>query len=431
MSGAALAIDDDVADGAEHADRGEGGEHAERRAPARGRRRAAACWRLLRSLRADIGLSRVGVRRPASRRLPPAAMLCAWRRTSAQPRSASPALASGVAPALRAVAVVARCSCGSRACWPCSARGLSQRAADFDPAGIAGALRPAARHAGRRRPPAGTPSGTWRSPHDGYGADPARPAFFPLYPLLAARRWARSSASALIARRRCVSFARRRALAAAAPADARSSSASARPRAGGAGARAVPDGVLLLGGLQRGAVPRAVGRRGLRRAHRALGVGGRARRAGGGDAQRGRRAARPARAAVVGALAPARATRAWLALVPLGLARLLRRPGARRARRARAVPRPGRSGSARSPARSSARGTARSPRGTARASCCPARARPSTSPGRRRPVRRRRAQPRAVRVRSSPASRRWSASLRRLPLAYGAYCVAALALPLS
>ena len=108
----------------------------------------------------------------------------------------------------------------------------------------------------------------------------------------------------------------------AAPPRRRSTTASRVARGDGARDGVLPDVVLPLGGLQRVAVPRAVGRRGLRGADRPLGVGGHPRRPRGGDAQRGGRAARrPARAPLVGRARRRREARPALARA---------RPGRRR-----------------------------------------------------------------------------------------------------
>ena len=217
-----------------------------------------------------------------------------------------------------------------------------------------------------------------------------------------------------------------------------------RARRAQRGARhgAVSDVVLLLGGLQRVAVPRAVGRRGLRGAARALGAGPAC------SARSRRRRAAPASLLLVplailylwdgGAAAPARAPpaargrRCGSALVPLGLVAYCAFLALSGQRRAGAVSRPGglvslvrRPVRGRVGRRSSRRATG------ARQLLSGARDAGLLHAGRRRPVPRRAPQPRAVRAGSCSSLVAVAGALRRLPAAYGAYVVAALALPLS
>ena len=109
------------------------------------------------------------------------------------------------------------------------------------------------------------------------------------------RRAARLAAARRAARR--AGRLRRRAVPPAPPRRARGRRALCR--AGPARRRALPHGVLLLGALHGVAVPRAQRRRVLRGAAAALGDRGAVRRAGRGDAQHRRAAARRARAAAV------------------------------------------------------------------------------------------------------------------------------------
>ena len=126
-----------------------------------------------------------------------------------------------------------------------------------------------------------------------------------------------------------------------------------------------------------------------------------------------------------------RSSLAWLGAGAARARGVLRRARAGGRRPAGAVRAPRTCGSARSPGRSWAPGTAPWRRGTARASSPPARASACTSRRGRRRHGGVAPQPRAVRVPRRSRCPRSSASPRRLPLAYVAYAVAALALPLS
>ena len=330
-------------------------------------------------------------------------MLCAWRPTVWQAVLGMPRSRRAACCPRCGRSVVSRCWSGARACWRCSA-GACRSARR--------GLRPGPhrwRHTASRSTRSSAPGARWDSvwylavAHYGLRRGSGAARVLPAVPAPAAgagighRRGHRALAGVL--RGRCgVPLP---------PDGARARRGGGRP--GGDGARALPGLAVLLDGLQRGAVPRALGRGGVRRAHRALGVGGRARRACGRDAQRRRRAARPARAAVVGALAPG-ARRRVAGARPCRPRGLLRRARAGRTRRAGAVRRPAAAGTARSPARSSACGTGRSPRGTARGSCCRARACPRTS---HRPAGTRSPPPRTTWASSRSWCRRsppWSAS---------------------
>lgn len=95
---------------------------------------------------------------------------------------AVPRSREGVLPALRAV-VLSRLVVWSAGVLAVLAGGISSRAADFDPSGT---LAPY----GQPLDTLVAPGARWDSvwylavAHSGYGSDPARPAFFPLYPLL-------------------------------------------------------------------------------------------------------------------------------------------------------------------------------------------------------------------------------------------------------
>ena len=149
--------------------------------------------------------------------------------------------------------------------------GLSGRAGDFDPAGLTSPF-------GATGDVLVAPFARWDSvwylaiAGSGYG-DGAREAFFPLYPIVAAARRACRSARrslggvlastallgvALVLLHRLVALDHDR-----------GGRAQRRARDG-----ALPDVVLLLGGLQRVAVPRAVGRRDLRGAARRWALAG-------------------------------------------------------------------------------------------------------------------------------------------------------------
>ncbi len=270
----------------------------------------------------------------------------------------------------------------------------------------------------------------------GYG-DGAREAFFPLYPIvagLAGRPFGSALVGgvlastallgvALVLLHRLVALDHDRAV-------ARNAVLVDRAR---------PDVVLLLGGLQRVAVPRAVGRGGLRGAAGQLGAGGRARRPGCADAQRGR-ACCSSRCSIL-YLWDTRSLRSrpgasrldvlWLGLVPCGLAAYcvylgLSGGDALAPFHAQEVWFRSFAGPVR---RGVGRG--RRGRGRARASSRPARATPCTS-------RAAGGDPFIV-ARHNLELLVWLGltvaaligALRRLPAAYGAYVVAALALPLS
>ena len=269
--------------------------------------------------------------------------------------------------------------------------------------------------------------------HDGYG-DAARTAFFPLYPLLAAawragrsarRCWAGCSSRSRRCWSRCTSCTGWR----------RSSSGASTRAPVVLADRVLPDRVLLLGRLQRVAVP---GRcRSARSTPRAGGAGrGRACSARWRRRTRsagvllvvplvllylyGPRGDRPGRALARGwrPRYPVRADLAWVALVPVGLAAFLAYLRWRTGDAAGAVPRAGRVVPALRRARSGRRGTGSWRPCRAPASCVSgSRAPVYFAPGRRRPVPRRAAQPPAARVprlRGRGAGRRAAPAAARL-----------------
>ena len=236
--------------------------------------------------------------------------------------------------------------------------GLSNRAGAFDPLGLTSGfgtvgdllVAPAARW-----------DATWylQIAHDGY-ADTAHAAFFPLYPFLA-RAVGLPFGSALVGGI-VVSLATSLLALAALHRLALIEVGERAARARGLAARVLPRRAVPLGGLLRGAVPRALGRQRPGGPDGPLVVGGRARRAGRGDPQRGRRPARAARAAVVDALAAPAARPARAGPRARRAGRVLSRGWRSPASTASRPSTPRSSGSATSPGRSAARGTARSRR---------------------------------------------------------------------
>jgi hypothetical protein len=101
---------------------------------------------------------------------------------SAGSMPARPQVYAGVAPAVRAV-LLSRLLAWTAGIAAVLVAGVSSRAADFDPAGT---LAPY----GEPLDTLVAPGARWDSvwylavAHSGYGSDPSRPAFFPLYPLL-------------------------------------------------------------------------------------------------------------------------------------------------------------------------------------------------------------------------------------------------------
>src|SRR2546423_10971221 len=131
----------------------------------------------MRSLRADIGLLRVRVRHRARGAF--------TRGPSLGPMATDSFTAVLARPRIGAVAravVLSRLLVWSAGVLAVLVGGMSSRAADFDPAGI---LTPY----GQPLDTLVAPGARWDSvwylavAHTGYGSDPARPAFFPVYPL--------------------------------------------------------------------------------------------------------------------------------------------------------------------------------------------------------------------------------------------------------